>query len=66
VRDLPVFEHRKALRSGITPLRLFAKRLRPYMAGIVAHARYPLGTNLIEGINNKIRTKKKPPGLGGS
>jgi transposase len=51
--------YRKALRSGIAPLRLFAKRLRPYMAGIVAHARYPLGTNLIEGMNNKIKVIKR-------
>ena len=51
--------YRKALRSGIAPLRLFAQRLRPYVAGIVAHARYPLGTNLIEGINNKIKVIKR-------
>lgn len=51
--------YRKALRSGIAPLRLFARRLKPYVAGIVAHARYPLGTNLIEGINNKIKVIKR-------
>lgn len=51
--------YRKALRSGIAPLQLFARRLRPYVAGIVAHARYPLGTNLIEGINNKIKVIKR-------
>jgi len=51
--------YRKALRSGIAPLRLFAQRLKPYVAGIVAHARYPLGTNLIEGINNKIKVIKR-------
>lgn len=51
--------YRKALRSGITPLRVFAKRLKPYVAGIVAHARYPLGTNLVEGINNKIKVIKR-------
>jgi transposase len=51
--------YRKVLRSGLAPLRLFAQRLRPYVAGIVAHARYPLGTNLIEGMNNKIKVIKR-------
>jgi transposase len=47
--------YRKALRSGIGPLQHFAKKLRPDLAGILAHCRYPLGTNLIEGTNNKIK-----------
>jgi transposase len=51
--------YRKALRSGIEPLRHFARRLRPYLAGILAHCRYPHGTNLIEGINNKIKVIKR-------
>jgi transposase len=51
--------YRKALRSGIGPLRHFAQKLRPYLAGILAHCRYPLGTNLIEGINNKIKVIKR-------
>jgi transposase len=51
--------YRKALRSRIGPLRLFAQRLRPYAPGILAHCRYPLGTNLIEGINNKIKVIKR-------
>lgn len=51
--------YRKALRSGIEPLRRFAQKLRPYLAGILAHCRYPLGTNLIEGINNKIKVIKR-------
>ena len=50
---------RKALRSRIPPLIRFARRLRPYLAGILAHCRYPLGTNLIEGINNKIKVIKR-------
>ena len=37
----------------------FAKRLRPYLPGILAHCRWPLGTNLIEGINNKIKVIKR-------
>jgi transposase len=51
--------YRKALRSGIEPLRRFARNLRPYLPGILAHSRYPLGTNLIEGINNKIKVIKR-------
>jgi len=51
--------YRKALRSGLEPLRRFARNLRPYLPGILAHCRYPLGTNLIEGINNKIKVIKR-------
>ena len=51
--------YRKALRSGIAPLRAFARRLRPYLPGILAHSRWPLGTNLVEGINNKIKVIKR-------
>ena len=40
-------------------LRRFARALRPYRSGILAHCRYPLGTNLIEGINNKIKVIKR-------
>jgi transposase len=47
--------YRKACRSDIGPLKLFAQRLKPYLPGILAHCRYPLGTNLVEGINNKIK-----------
>jgi len=51
--------YRKAVRSRIGPLMHFARRLRPYAAGILAHCRFPLGTNLIEGINNKIKVIKR-------
>lgn len=51
--------YRKALRSGIAPLIAFARRLRPYLPGILAHSRWPLGTNLVEGINNKIKVIKR-------
>ena len=51
--------YRKALRSGIEPLRRFARALKPYLPGILAHCQYPLGTNLIEGINNKIKVIKR-------
>jgi transposase len=50
---------RRAMRSRIEPLKTFARRLKPYLPGILAHCRYPLGTNLIEGINNKIKVIKR-------
>lgn len=49
---------RRALRSGLEPLRVFVRRLEPYLSGILAHCRWPLGTNLVEGINNKIKVIK--------
>jgi transposase len=51
--------YRKALRSGVEPLIRFARKLRLYLPGILAHARFPLGTNLIEGINNRIKVIKR-------
>jgi transposase len=51
--------YRKALRSRIEPLRRFARNLRTYLPGILAHCLYPLGTNLIEGINNRIKVIKR-------
>jgi transposase len=49
----------RAMRSRIVPLKTFAKRLKGYLPGILAHCRWPLGTNLIEGINNKIKVIKR-------
>jgi len=51
--------YRKALRSGIAPLRRFAQKLRPYLPGILAHCQHPFGTNLVEGINNRIKVIKR-------
>ena len=50
---------RRAIRSRIEPLKAFARRLKPYLPGILAHCRWPLGTNLIEGINNRIKVIKR-------
>lgn len=49
----------RATSSGIAPLQRFAERLQSYLHGILAHCRWPLGTNLIEGINNKIKVIKR-------
>jgi transposase len=51
--------YRRAIRSRIAPLKAFARRLKPYLQGILAHCRWPLGTNLIEGINNRIKLIKR-------
>lgn len=51
--------YRRAMRSGLVPLRRFATLLRPYVPGILAHCRYPLNTGLVEGINNKIKVLKR-------
>lgn len=50
---------RRAMRSGLQPLRHFVRCLEPYLPGILAHCRWPLGTNLVEGINNRIKVIKR-------
>lgn len=45
----------QAIQSGLSPLQAFARRLAPYVQDIVAHCRWPMGTNLVEGINNRIK-----------
>ena len=49
----------RALESGIEILVAFAKKLETYLPGILAHARWPLHTSLLEGINNKIKVIKR-------
>jgi len=51
--------HRKAMISGINALKVFARRLLPYVQGIIAHSRWPLHTSLIEGVNNRIKVIKR-------
>jgi transposase len=51
--------YRRAMSSRIVPLQRFAKRLAMYIQGILAHCQWPIGTNLIEGINNKIKVIKR-------
>lgn len=47
------------IESGIQPLIAFAKKLKPYLRGILASAKYPLNTSVLEGINNKIKVIKR-------
>ena len=49
----------RAEDSGIQPLIAFARKLKPYLEGILAHCRWPLHTSLLEGINNKIKVIKR-------
>jgi transposase len=42
-----------------SPSPPFAKRLAGYAHGIIAHARWPLHTSLLEGINNTIKVIKR-------
>lgn len=49
----------RAIRSRIGPLKKFAKRLKDYLPGILAHARWPLHTSVLEGVNNKIKVIKR-------
>jgi transposase len=51
--------YRRAAASRVAPLQLFARRLKPYLPGILSHCRFPLHTSLIEGINNKIKVIKR-------
>jgi transposase len=49
----------RAVRSRIEPLKVFARKLKEYLPGILAHCRWPLHTSLLEGINNKIKVIKR-------
>ncbi len=49
----------RAIRSRIEPLKKFARRLKEYLPGILAHCRWRLHTSLLEGINNKIKVIKR-------
>jgi transposase len=51
--------YRRAVRSRIEPLKAFARKLREYLPGILAHCRWPLHTSVLEGINNKIKVIKR-------
>jgi transposase len=49
----------QAMNSGLVPLMRFARRLKPYLEGIVASATYRLHTSVLEGINNRIKVIKR-------
>jgi transposase len=49
----------RAQESGIAAMQRFAQRLALIAEYIINHARYPLHTSLLEGINNKIKVMKR-------
>lgn len=51
--------YRMAIDSGLAPLVLFAKRLKPYLRGILASACFPMNTSILEGVNNRIKVIKR-------
>jgi transposase len=51
--------YERAVSGGMGPLCQFARRLKPYLPGILAHARWLLGTNLVERSNNRIKVIKR-------
>ncbi len=51
--------YRMAIDSGLTPVILFAKRLKKYLRGILASAWFPMNTSILEGVNNRIKVIKR-------
>ena len=51
--------YRMAIDSGLTPLIQFARRLRPYLRGILASAIFPMNSSILEGVNNRIKVIKR-------
>lgn len=49
----------QAIDSGIDALQRFARRLEPYLHGILARCAHPLNTSVVEGINNTIKVIKR-------
>ena len=47
------------MHSRIPALKNFARNLKVLFPGILAHCQWPLSTNFIEGINNKIKVIKR-------
>jgi len=47
------------MQSSIDALIRFARRLKSYLRGILAHSVWPLHTSLLKGINNKIKVIKR-------
>lgn len=48
-----------AMESGLKPVQQFASRLKNYLGGIIASARYRLNTSVLEGMNNRIKVIKR-------
>jgi hypothetical protein len=46
-------------KAAANPPHVFVRRLQLYPPSVLGHCRRPLGTNLVEGINNKIKVIKR-------
>jgi len=51
--------YNRAIRSRIEPLKIFARRLKEKIDGVLSHCRWPLNTSVLEEINNKIKLIKR-------
>lgn len=51
--------YRRAMRSGIEPLKKFARTLKDHQAGIMGHCHHKMNTSVLEGINNKAKVIKR-------
>ena len=51
--------HDRAVRSGIEPLKQFARNPKEKLGGVWVHGRRPRHTSRLEGINNKIKVIKR-------
>jgi len=51
--------YRLAMGSALEPVRRFARRLRPYLRGVLASALYPMNSSILEGVNNRIKVIKR-------
>ena len=49
----------RAVESGLTPLKTFARNLTKRIDGILAQCRWKLNTSILEGINNKAKVIKR-------
>jgi transposase len=49
----------RALESRLEPLMHFAENLNEKIDFVISHCLYPLGTNILEGVNNKIKVIKR-------
>jgi transposase len=49
----------RAIESGLEQLVRFANKLDAFIEGIFSHARFPLNTSILEGVNNTIKVIKR-------
>jgi transposase len=50
---------KRAMASGLKPLKAFTKILDDHIEGIINHCLYPINSGMLEGMNNKIKVLKR-------